>query len=1057
MSSVNDDRRQRIRDQMKQFYGDPNAAGGRRQDGGSGGGSAQRRSGVAPEMDLDSEYFNVMKYTTELLRRESLKGLVEGDTALLRNVRQLDGELQELVYRNYAKFISATDTIREMRNNVTHMDTKLRALSSNVASIEDVSKGISERLQDHKSRIEGTITSNRMLKKIQFLVELPVTMRRLLERREYAACVKHWVAGDGFLTQHAAIPGIAAIHTECRAIAKELYTAMEAAMCAVALDDPEAMDTIRGHVESLRLLRATSLFSAEERRREAGGASFDEAILAVLMRGVAKNFSDGVAAARRGIRSGLAIPANLRTMELAGREAVLSQVAVRDALAQLKGTCALLSVNSERVFSLLNQLDGGSVVAMRVAGEVQPVLIDLLPPFVEHLGELTVAVVGAIADEGVTALEAPEKVSAALQSAVASLMKQLRHIALTLKTLGTIYLDTAHSRQSPSYAALVDQAGCDVLSHVAAAIATKAGQLPDHAAVRAMIGTYIEGATTTTAATLSTTASVSAPNSTNASMASTASLYAALSGVVPTAARCLADNEPVLRASFAVSRWSYAAAAARIAEECDVQLVRGEAISAERVAGCVDRLRAAAQLLLHRGVVLSGQLGVAAVAEAAFSSSPAAVDPTVAPALGGGVHPSLIALVRLDWPRLSAVLEALPPALPTDGYTSSAVMMGLERGSTTTRSRGGGGSNIINNSTVAGGDGGSTRGGGPASYQGRLYSASSTGRSSGPRSIATGKGGSSSSGKLTVGYTRKEEATLQSSVDRIFSAAGASAPVLHTVPHDGRPATVMACIVAYVLRGIIGHVRAAVGGAVYGQAAFQRVQVGATYLLRALLAPPKGTPQRQWLKAWVGDDDMNSGSGSGSVQQLIAQQLSEVCCCAYERYEGKVPLSNATIDKIIDEAALATPSAQVPGGGVSGAGGSRAIAPPAAIKQQQQHRPVPEPLAEKAPAAAPAVAVAPPARPQPVEIPAPVNTPTPAPSPSPAPVQRPAVAPTPAPTKATPAPAPAPTPAPPASQQQTRPTAPAPVPAPKSQQPARFTTTSDTFHRADDLDEELPM
>lgn len=54
------------------------------------------------------------------------------DTSLLRNVKKLDHELQELVYRNYAKFISATDTIREMKDSVGAMDNKLLALSSTV-------------------------------------------------------------------------------------------------------------------------------------------------------------------------------------------------------------------------------------------------------------------------------------------------------------------------------------------------------------------------------------------------------------------------------------------------------------------------------------------------------------------------------------------------------------------------------------------------------------------------------------------------------------------------------------------------------------------------------------------------------------------------------------------------------------------------------------------------------------------------------------------------------------------------------------------------------------
>ena len=53
-------------------------------------------------------------YLTKLLRERSLPELMDKETEMVRNIRSLDSDMQTLVYENYNKFISATDTIRKV-------------------------------------------------------------------------------------------------------------------------------------------------------------------------------------------------------------------------------------------------------------------------------------------------------------------------------------------------------------------------------------------------------------------------------------------------------------------------------------------------------------------------------------------------------------------------------------------------------------------------------------------------------------------------------------------------------------------------------------------------------------------------------------------------------------------------------------------------------------------------------------------------------------------------------------------------------------------------------
>ena len=43
-------------------------------------------------------------------------------------IQTLDGEMQKLVYDNYNKFITATETIKEMKNDVFSMDDDMESV-----------------------------------------------------------------------------------------------------------------------------------------------------------------------------------------------------------------------------------------------------------------------------------------------------------------------------------------------------------------------------------------------------------------------------------------------------------------------------------------------------------------------------------------------------------------------------------------------------------------------------------------------------------------------------------------------------------------------------------------------------------------------------------------------------------------------------------------------------------------------------------------------------------------------------------------------------------------
>uniref|UniRef100_A0A8C9JEE8 Vacuolar protein sorting-associated protein 51 homolog n=1 Tax=Panthera tigris altaica TaxID=74533 RepID=A0A8C9JEE8_PANTA len=122
--------------------------------GPSEGEAAGRPSGSDPldPTDLNGAHFDPEVYLDKLRRECPLAQLMDSETDMVRQIRALDSDMQTLVYENYNKFISATDTIRKMKNDFRKMEDEMDRLATNMAVITDFSARISATLQDRHER-----------------------------------------------------------------------------------------------------------------------------------------------------------------------------------------------------------------------------------------------------------------------------------------------------------------------------------------------------------------------------------------------------------------------------------------------------------------------------------------------------------------------------------------------------------------------------------------------------------------------------------------------------------------------------------------------------------------------------------------------------------------------------------------------------------------------------------------------------------------------------------------------------------------------------------------
>lgn len=73
-------------------------------------------------LNLNSGDFDPEAYVNHLLQRKGLDELVAVEEDMVQNVRRLDAEMQQLVYENYSKFLTATNIVRNMQTHLASSD-----------------------------------------------------------------------------------------------------------------------------------------------------------------------------------------------------------------------------------------------------------------------------------------------------------------------------------------------------------------------------------------------------------------------------------------------------------------------------------------------------------------------------------------------------------------------------------------------------------------------------------------------------------------------------------------------------------------------------------------------------------------------------------------------------------------------------------------------------------------------------------------------------------------------------------------------------------------------
>ncbi|EQC39322.1 hypothetical protein SDRG_03527 [Saprolegnia diclina VS20] len=207
---------------------------------------SDKEESVNQSKNIDAPGFVADDYVKGMLERMGMDDLLRRDDQMIKEIKELDTNMQMLVYENYNKFISATDTIRKMKTNVETMESEVKRVVESMDKITLQSENVGNALAPFRSKVEKLVGVRRLLKRLEFIFQLPQRLKSAIKAQEYEKATKYFVIANRILKRYQHIASFKTIQVEAEHIMVGLRTIVQK-----KLDDDA---TTAAHVEEYTTL-----------------------------------------------------------------------------------------------------------------------------------------------------------------------------------------------------------------------------------------------------------------------------------------------------------------------------------------------------------------------------------------------------------------------------------------------------------------------------------------------------------------------------------------------------------------------------------------------------------------------------------------------------------------------------------------------------------------------------------------------------------------------------------------------------------------------------------
>ena len=191
-SSSQNAKSRRNRAALRDYYGLKNAPT-QHPDGASQG--ALWSDAQTSSSELDAPGFDAQAHVKGLLEREGLEGILRAEGGLVGEIKSLDGDRKALVYDNYSKLISATDTIRKMRANMDPLAPMTSTLAPDIAHIAGTAEALAATMKEKINTYGISGQGQALTVETNGPDDEDIVQDRRAERREQELATVKWILG----------------------------------------------------------------------------------------------------------------------------------------------------------------------------------------------------------------------------------------------------------------------------------------------------------------------------------------------------------------------------------------------------------------------------------------------------------------------------------------------------------------------------------------------------------------------------------------------------------------------------------------------------------------------------------------------------------------------------------------------------------------------------------------------------------------------------------------------------------------------------------------------
>jgi len=161
------------------------------------------------------------EYLSQILQKYSFAEVIEEEKRLTNEIRNIDVQMQKMVYENYSNFIETNKLLTGLKPELVSVQNTLNEITESIRQSRDQSTKIRSMIMKEQPEIKSMIEKQATIDKIDAISRLPSQMRTHLDKREYMLVIEDFRSHKNFFEKFGEFNQVKVVEQRCQEIINE--------------------------------------------------------------------------------------------------------------------------------------------------------------------------------------------------------------------------------------------------------------------------------------------------------------------------------------------------------------------------------------------------------------------------------------------------------------------------------------------------------------------------------------------------------------------------------------------------------------------------------------------------------------------------------------------------------------------------------------------------------------------------------------------------------------------------------------------------------------------